>query len=190
MSDFKSASMLDEKEEKKESQKMRVRSPIDIEEAEIKRLKAEDAEEVTNIMRKCLFAVTVEEVREVLKRDMSYGAYVGRMLVAVGLGWGAAYNPSNLELETGYTNAIFLEDDAVLLPYEGKGLRELLIDHREIEGRAREFQFAVTITSPLNPDSNLEEVVAQRGTKTEKALMKANYRFYKTRVGVIAVKPL
>lgn len=189
MSDFKSASLQDEKEEKREP-KLRMRSPIDIEEAEIKRLKAEDAEEVTNIMRKCLFAVTVEEVREVLKRDMSYGAYVGRMLVAVGLGWGAAYNPSNLELESGYTNAIFLEDDAVLLPYEGKGLRELLIDHREIEGRARDLQFAVTITSPLNPDSNLEEVVAQRGTKTERALMKANYRFYKTRVGVIAVKPL
>jgi len=189
MSDFKSASMMDEKEEKA-APKHRVRSPIDIEEAEIKRLKAEDAEEVTNIMRKCLFAVTEEEVREVLKRDMSYGAYVGRMLVAVGLGWGTAYNPSNLELESGYTNAIFLEDDAVLLPYEGKGLRELLVDHREMEGRARDLQFAVTITTPLNPDSNVDEVIEQRGNKTEKALMKAGYKFYKTRVGVIAVKPL
>ena len=189
MSDFKSASMQEEKEEKA-APKHRMRSPIDMEEAEIKRLKAEDAEEVTNIMRKCLFADTEEEVREVLKRDMSYGAYVGRMLVAVGLGWGTAYNPSNLELESGYTNAIFLEDDAVLLPYEGKGLRELLIDHREIEGRARDLQFAVTITTPLNPDGSVDEVIAQRGTKTEKALMKADYKFYKTRVGVIAVKPI
>lgn len=189
MADFKSASMLEEKEEKKEP-KLRMRSPIDIEEAEIKRLKAEDAEQVTDIMRKCLFAVTEDEVREVLKRNMSYGAYVGRMLVAVGLAWGTGYNPSNLELESGYTNAIFLEDDAVLLPYEGKGLRELLVDHREMEGRARDFQYAVTITTPLNPDGDVDEVIAQRGTKTEKVLMKAGYKFYKTRAGVIAVKPL
>lgn len=189
MSDFKNAALQEEKEEKA-APKMKFHSPIDIEEAEIKRLKAEDAEEVTNIMRKCLFAVTVDEVREVLKRDMSYGAYVGRMLVAVGLAWGTGYNPSNLELEGGYTNAIFLEDDAVLLPYEGKGLRELLVDHREMEGRARELQYAVTITTPLNPDGDLSEVIAQRGTKTERVLMKAGYKFYKTRVGVIAVKPL
>lgn len=189
MSDFKSA-IIEENKEEKAGSKMRVRSPIDIEEAEIKRLTPEDSEEVTNIMRKCLFAVTEDEVREVLKRNMSYGAYVGRMLVAVGLAWGTAYNPSNLQLETGYTNAIFLEDDAVLLPYEGKGLRELLVDHREMEGRAHEFQFAVTLTTPLNPDGNLDEIVAQRGTKTEKVLMKAGYRFYKTQAGVIAVKQI
>ncbi len=189
MSDFKKATLEEEKEEKA-APKMRVRSPIDIEEAEIKRLKPEDADEVTNIMRKCLFAVTEDEVREVLKRDMSYGAYVGRMLVAVGLAWGTGYNPTNLELEGGYTNAIFLEDDAVLLPYEGKGLRELLVDHREMEGRARDLQYAVTITTPLNPDGEVGEVISQRGTKTEKVLMKASYKFYKTRAGVIAVKPL
>ncbi|MFA5411865.1 MAG: hypothetical protein WC350_00765 [Candidatus Micrarchaeia archaeon] len=189
MSDFKSA-IIEENKEDKAASKMRVRSPIDIEEAEIKRLKPEDSEEVTNIMQKCLFAVTEDEVREVLKRNMSYGAYVGRMLVAVGLAWGTAYNPTNLQLETGYTNAIFLEDDAVLLPYEGKGLRELLVDHREMEGRAREFQFAVTLTTPLNPDGNLDEIVAQRGTKTERVLMKAGYRFYKTQAGVIAVKQI
>ncbi|HNT60959.1 MAG TPA: hypothetical protein PKJ97_03210 [Candidatus Bilamarchaeaceae archaeon] len=189
MSDFKNA-IIEEKKEEKASPKMRVRSPIDMEEAEIKRLKPEDTEEVTVIMRKCLFSVTDDEVREVLKRNMSYGAYVGRMLVAVGLAWGTAYNPSNLQLEGGYTNAIFLEDDAVLLPYEGKGLRELLVDHREIEGRAREFKFAVTITTPLNPDGNVDDVISQRGTKTEKVLMKMGYTFYKTRAGVIAVKPL
>ncbi|MDD2655458.1 MAG: hypothetical protein PHQ80_02200 [Candidatus ainarchaeum sp.] len=189
MSDFKNA-IIEENTEEKASPKMRVRSPIDIEEAEIKRLKPEDAEEVTHIMRKCLFAVTEEEVREVLRRNMSYGAYVGRMLVAVGLAWGTAYNPTNLQLEAGYTNAIFLEDDAVLLAYEGKGLRELLVDHREMEGRAREFQFAVTLTTPMNPDGNVDEVVSQRGTKTEKVLMKAGYKFYKTRAGVIAVKQI
>lgn len=100
MSDFKNA-IIEEKKEEKASPKMRVRSPIDMEEAEIKRLKPEDTEEVTVIMRKCLFSVTDDEVREVLKRNMSYGAYVGRMLVAVGLAWGTAYNPSNLQLEVG-----------------------------------------------------------------------------------------
>ncbi|MEW5996912.1 MAG: hypothetical protein AB1657_04945 [Candidatus Micrarchaeota archaeon] len=189
MTDFKSASLQEEKEEKA-APKLRMRAPIDIEEAEIKRLTPADTEEVTNIMRKCLFAVTEDEVREVLKRNMSYGAYVGRMLVAVGLAWGTGYNPSNLELESGYTNAIFLEDDAVLLPYEGKGLRELLVDHREMEGRARDLRYAVTITTPLNPDANVDEVISQRGTKTERVLMKAGYKFYKTRVGVIAVKPI
>lgn len=189
MRDFKNA-IIEEKKEEKAIPKMRVRPPMDIEEAEIKRLKPEDTEEVTMIMRKCLFSVTEDEVREVLKRNMSYGAYVGRMLVAVGLAWDTGYNPSTLQLESGYTNAIFLEDDAVLLLYEGKGLRELLVNHREIEGKARELKFAVTITTPVNPDEDVDEVISQRGTKTEKTLMKMGYTFYKTKAGVIAVKPL
>ena len=187
MSEFKGP-VVDEKEEEKEEKKKKFHAPLEFEEAEIKRLEPEDTEEVSRIMRKCLFSVTEKEVEDVLGLGMSYGAFVGRMLVAVGLAWGVRFDEESGGIIEGEENAVFLEDDAVLLPYEGKGLRELLVDRREKRGREAEFEFAVTITSPTNPDGQVSEIVVQRGTKTEKVLMKMGYRFRKTAAGVAAFK--
>ena len=189
MAEFK-APLMDEKKEGKEAKKRKFHSPVDIEEAEVKKLEPEDAEEVCKVMQKCLFAVTEKEVGDVLELGMSYGAFVGRMLVAVGLGWAVHYNPESLEIESGEENAVFLEDDAVLLPYEGKGLREMLIGHREKAAKGEGLSYAVTITSPTNPDGSVNEIVMQRGTKTEKVLMKMDYKFFKTPKGVLALKRL
>ncbi|MEM4272367.1 MAG: hypothetical protein QXH30_02160, partial [Candidatus Bilamarchaeaceae archaeon] len=62
---------------------------------------------------------------------------------------------------------------------------------REEEGRARRLRYAVAITSQAHlAGESVSEVVKQRGNKTEKALLKRGYSFFKTRNGVIAYKPL
>jgi GNAT superfamily N-acetyltransferase len=171
--------------------KKRFHSPVDMEEVEIKKLNSSDAEEAARVMRKCIFTVTDEEVLDIIRRGMSYGAFVDRILVGVGLAWGVSFNPETREFEEAKENALFLEDDAILLAYEGRGIRELLIEKREEEGKAQGFTCAVAITSQFNPeDANVGEVVRQRGNKTEKALLKRGYRFAKTQNGVIAYKEL
>jgi hypothetical protein len=111
--------------------------------------------------------------------------------VSVGLSWEVRFNTETLEFEEGEGNAIFLEDDAVLLAYEGRGLRELLIEKREEEGKERGKEYAVAITSSINPnDSNLGDAMRQRGNKTEKALIRRGYAFSKTQNGVVAYKKI
>lgn len=190
MNGFKSK-IIEEEEGPQEQKKKKFHSQIDMEEVEVKLLGREDLEEAGKVMRKCLFSVSDEEIRKILDKGMSYGAFVDRMLVAVALSWGVLFNPEIRDFENGAENAIFLEDDAILLSYEGKGIRELLIAKREDAGRVRAFPYAVAITSQSNPhDENVGDAVKQRGNKTEKALMKKGYKFFKTRNGVIAYRNL
>ncbi len=174
-----------------EQKKRRFHSPVDMEEAEIKLLAREDVEEAGKVMRKCLFSVTDKEIEAIIAKGMSYGAFVDRMLVAVALSWAVRFNPDTKDFEQGEDNAVFLEDDAILLTYEGKGIRELLIEKREEEGGAHRLGYSVAITSQAHPQGeNVSEVVRQRGNKTEKALLKKEYKFFKTKNGVIAYRNL
>jgi GNAT superfamily N-acetyltransferase len=167
------------------------RAPTNMEEVEIKKLRESDVEESAKVMRKCLFSVTDAEIGQVIARGMSYGAFVDRILVSVGLSWEVRFNPETLDFEEGEGNAIFLEDDAILLAYEGRGIRELLIEKREEEGRGRGKEYAVAITSSINPnDEKLGDAMMQRGNKTEKALIRRGYDFSKTPNGVVAYKKL
>lgn len=171
--------------------KKKFHAPTDVEQVEVKKLDVDDVEEAAKVMRKCLFTVTDEEIGGIIKKNMSYGGFVDRILIAVALSWGVTFNPESWEFEEGEENAVFLEDDAILLAYEGKGTRELLIEKREEEGKERDFRYAVAITSQINPDdAKIKEVVQQRGNKTEKALLKRGYRFSKTKNGVVAYKEL
>ncbi|MEM4272689.1 MAG: hypothetical protein QXH30_03790, partial [Candidatus Bilamarchaeaceae archaeon] len=111
-----------------EQKKRKFHSIADVERAEIKLLRKEDVGEAGKVMRKCLFSVTDKEIEAIIAKGASYGAFVDRMLVAVALSWAVRFNPETKEFEQGEENAIFLEDDAILLAYEGKGIRELLIE--------------------------------------------------------------
>lgn len=187
---FKSELMETEAGPKQEKKK-KFHSPTDVEHVEVKKLDSSDVEEAAKVMRKCLFTVTDEEIGGIVAKGMSYGGFVDRILVAVALSWGVRFNPGTWEFEEGEENAVFLEDDAILLAYEGRGIRELLIERREEEGQERKFRYAVAITSPISPEeAKVGEVVQQRGNKTEKALLKRGYRFSKTRNGVVAYKEL
>ncbi len=188
---FKSELLETEKEPKEEHKKKKFRSISDVEELEIKKLEEKDVEEATRVMSKCMFSVTEKEIADIVKRGMSYGAFVDRILVGVGLSWQVRFNPENWEFEEGGGNSIFLEDDAILLAYEGRGIRELLIEKREEEGRADGLEYAVAITSDAaSGEEKVDEVVGRRGNKTERALLKRKYLFSKTRNGVVAYKKL
>lgn len=179
-----------EEEAPKAAKKKKFHAPADIEEVEVKKLTKNDVKEASRVMRKSLFTVTDREVGEVIEKGMSYGAFVDRILVAVALSWGVCFNPKDAEFGDGEENAIFLEDDAMLLSYEGRGIRELLIEKREEEGKERNFRYAVAITTSINPEGEISSVVGQRGNKTEKALLGRGYSFKKTQNGVIAFREL
>lgn len=188
---FKSELLETEKEPKEEQKKKKFRSTSDVEELEIKKLEEKDVEEATRVMSKCMFSVTEKEIGGIVERGMSYGAFVDRILVGVGLSWEVRFNPETWEFEEGEGNSIFLEDDAILLAYEGRGIRELLIEKREEEGREDGLEYAVAITSDtVSEEEKVDEVVGRRGNKTERALLKRRYKFSKTRNGVVAYKKL
>ena len=171
----------------KQVKKKKFHSPIDVEEVEIKKLGEKDVDEATRVMRKCMFTVSEEEIARIVEKGMSYGAFVDRILVGVALSWGVRFNPQTREFEEGEENSLFLEDDAILLAYEGRGIRELLIEKREEEGQERGFSHVVAITSQFNPEEeNVGKVIEQRGNKTEKVLQRRGYRFAKTKNGVVA----
>ena len=185
-SGFKSE-LMETEAEPKQVKKKKFRSPIDVEEVEIKKLEESDVEEATRVMQKCMFSVTEEELSKIVEKGLSYGAFVDRILVGVALSWGVRFNPETNEFEDGEENALFLEDDAILLSYEGKGIRELLIEKREEEGEETGFKYAVAITSQFNPEEeHVGKVIEQRGNKTEKVLQRRGYKFLKTRNGVVA----
>ncbi|MCP4648022.1 MAG: hypothetical protein GY852_09875, partial [bacterium] len=141
-SGFKSE-LLETEAGPKQDKKKKFHSPTDVENVEVKKLDVDDVEEASTVMRKCLFTVTDDEVGGILEKEMSYGGFVDRILVAVALSWGVRFNPESWEFEEGEDNAVFLEDDAILLAYEGRGIRELLIEKREEEGEAMGFKYAV-----------------------------------------------
>ena len=171
----------------KEAKRKKFQSPLDVEEVEIKKLEESDVEEATRVMQKCMFSVTEKELSGIVEKGLSYGAFVDRILVGVALSWGVRFNPESRGFEEGEENALFLEDDAILLSYEGKGIRELLIEKREEEGEKLGFNYAVAITSQFNPEEeHVGKVIEQRGNKTEKVLQRRGYKFIKTKNGVVA----
>ncbi len=165
---------------------------VDEEESEIKKLDMEDFEDVISIMRKAMFEIgraEAKQIEEILKQGASYGAYVDRMLVAVGLAWPVAFERATKIIGKGMANALYLEDVALLLAYEGKGIREKLVKAREDEARATGLKYVVAIASEEVPkEENVIEVIKERGTKIEKIYLDRGYSFFKSKIGLIAFK--
>lgn len=180
-------------EEKKEPEAMKLKKLdllSDIENVEIKKLEIADVDDVYLIMRKTLWEASKEQVADVIKANMSYGAYVERMLVGAGLAWTAHYNEKKECMAKGEPNALYLEDVALLLAYEGRGIRRILVEEREKEARNNGFQYVLAYISPDWQKGSLEDMIRERGNRIERAYLSQGYRFIRTKDGILAVKKL
>lgn len=179
--------------EKKEPEAIKLKK-LDLlstsENAEIKKLDSEDIDEVLLIMHKTLWDVTREQVSGTIQSGMSFGAYVERMLVGAGLAWPTAYDEEKEKITGGEPNAIYLEDVALLLSFEGRGIRKMLVEEREKAGRALGFAFSVAFISSDWPVGGIEDMIKERGNKMERIYLESGYKFVRAENGILAVKKL
>jgi len=181
----------DEKQtEAKKEDKKRFVKLLDSDQTEIKKLEEDDIEAVMKIMKKCEFEVTEKEVRDLISQGLSFGAYVNRMLVGVGLAWPASFDENELKIVTGTTNAIYNEDPAILLSYEGRGIRRILLLKREEEAVAKGFIYSIAYLYEDVPKGEVSSYVRETGSQLEKLYLSENYKFHKTKKGVLAMKKL
>ncbi len=187
---FEKFKVDEKKDQKTEKEKKKFLYFLDQDELEIKRLNAEDIEEVVKVMRKCAFDVTEKEVAYILNYNMSFGAYVNRMLIGVGLGWPAHFSLKQKKIVGGEPNAMYLEDAAVLLIYEGRGIRRILLKERETEGKNKNFDYTVAYLSEDLPKMGVEEYIKETGSQLEKLYLSEGYEFVRTDRGILAIKKL
>ncbi len=188
---FKEKMFDDKKKEEPGAMKLKKLDLLsDIENVEIKKLDSGDVDEVYMVMRKTLWESSREQVTEVIKEGMSYGAYVERMLVGAGLAWPAHYDEKKEKIAKGEPNAIYMEDVALLLAYEGRGIRKILVEEREKAGKSAGFRYAVAFISPDWPKGSLEDMIKERGNRIERAYLAEGYKFLRTKDGILAVKAL
>jgi len=186
MMDEKFAVSPDEKEVEKEEQKTAKKKEIkfaklfDEDQVEIKLLNSEDVNDVLSVMKKCAFEVTKEEVFKVISYGTSFGCYDNRMLVAVGLSWTTADKP----------NALYLEEPAVLLLYEGYGLRKVLVKAREELARQRGFGYVIAYLDAETPRTSIEDYIKESGSQLEKVYLDFGFSFAPTKYGVLAFKKI
>jgi GNAT superfamily N-acetyltransferase len=180
-----------EEEAKKEEPKKKFLHLLDEEEIEIKKLNSSDAAEVVKVMRKCAYDVTEAEVISIVGYEMCYGAYVNRMLIGVGLSWPAVYDAEEHAVKGGgETNAIYQEDPAVLLAYEGRGVRRILLRQIEESARSKGTDFSIAYLYEDLPKGSIVDFIKESGSQLEKLYLSEEYKFFKTDKGVLAVKKL
>ncbi len=184
MESFKQA----EKKQEKEIPKKRFIQLLDEEEVEIKRLDSEDIEDCTKVMRKCAFDVTESEVGNIVDYGKSFGATVNRMIVGVGLAWPAKLDSHNKKITTGEPNSLYLEDPAVLLAYEGRGIRRILLKEREDEANRSQLKYTIGYLYEDIPKDNISEYITEAGSALEKLYLSEGYEFYRTEKGILAFK--
>ncbi len=178
------------KEVKETTAKKRILQLWDEDQTEIKRLDTEDVQDIVAIMRKCAFDVTDKEILTILAYSMSYGCYVNRMLIGVGLSWPAHYDESIKGLRNGEQNATYVEDPAVLLAYEGRGIRRMLLKAREEDAKSRGFKYIIAYLSQDLPKGGIEDYILESGSQLEKLYLSEKYQFLKTDRGILAFKTL
>lgn len=179
----------------------KMRAFDDLENMEIKKLEPSDSDDVFMLMKKALWEVSKTQVLDIVKIGFSYGAYVERMLVGVGLASVIYYDEKTGEFGQPATdsaefaagknaNALFLEEVAFLLAYEGSGIRKLLVEERENAAIANGLSYAIATISSEWSEGNLEDMIKETGNKMEKLYLTQGYSFRKTGDKVIAVKKL
>ena len=170
-------------------QKKRVLQLWDEDQIEVKKLILEDMDEVLVVLKKCAFEVTQKEVLGIIAFDLSFGCYVNRMLIGVGLAWPAYYNSDTKKIAEGDSNSIYFEDPAVILAYEGRGIRRILLREREKHGKERSFQYALSFVSEDTP-KDVSSYIKEGASQLEKLYLSEGYSFFKTKEGLLAVKIL
>jgi GNAT superfamily N-acetyltransferase len=179
------------KQEKKadtEAPKKKFMHLLDEENVEIKRLDQEDIEDCVKVMRKCAFDVTEVEVGNIIKYGKSFGATVNRMIVGVGLAWPAHLDMESKTITSGDANALYLEDPAVLLAYEGRGVRRILLAEREKEAASTGLRFTIGYLYEDIPKENIAHYILEAGSTLEKLYLSEGYEFFRTERGILAFK--
>ncbi len=176
------------KEEPKEEKKKEFIHLLDEDQVEVKKLDREDLEDVVKIMRKCAFDVTEVEVGKIIDYGMSFGCYVNRMLIGVGLGWPTSYDPEKRVIVAGEYNALYIEDPAVLLMYEGRGIRSILLKQRELAAQTANYDYTIAYLSEDIPKGSVVDYIKEAGSQLEKLYLSEEYEFFRTERGVLAVK--
>lgn len=189
METFKQEKKVDEKEEEKDT-KPKFIHLFDEEEVEVKRLHRDDTGDCVNVMRKCAFDVTDAEVENIIKYGKSFGATVNRMLIGVGLAWEACLDVDEMVITNGEPNALYLEDPAVLLAYEGRGIRRILLKEREKEARERGLKYSMGYLYEDIPKGDISDYIIEAGSQLEKLYLSEEYQFSRTERGILAFKKL
>jgi len=180
----------EEKAEPEEKKKAKFVHLLDEDQVEIKCLDSEDVKDALKIMLRCSFEVNEEEVSKVVAYGTSFGCYVNRMLIGVGLGWPAAYDHEKKILVGGAPNTLYLEEPAVLLMYEGRGIRRILLKAREKSAVSSNYKYTIAYLSEDIPKGNVVDYIKEGGTQLEKLYLSEDYEFFRTSKGVLAVKRL
>ncbi len=163
---------------------------LDEDEVEVKKLDAEDIEDCVKVMRKCAFDVTATEVGNIIAYNRSFGATVNRMLVGVGLAWPAKLDHESKRIMSGDPNALYMEDPAVLLAYEGRGVRRILLGEREREAARNSYRYAISYLYEDVPKGDIADYIREGGSQLEKLYLSEGYEFYRTERGVLAFKKI
>jgi len=180
----------EEKPEAEEKKKAKFVHLLDEDQVEIKCLDSEDVEDALKIMLRCSFEVTGDEVGKVIAYGTSFGCYVNRMLIGVGLGWPTAYDHAKKMIVGGNPNTLYLEEPAVLLMYEGRGIRRILLKAREQSALSSNYKYTMAYLSEDIPKGNVMDYIKEGGTQLEKLYLSEDYEFFRTSKGVLAVKRL
>jgi len=175
---------------KQVEEKKRFVKLMNSDQVEVKLLSKDDLEATVKIMRRCAFDVTESEVATIINYNLSYGAYVDRMMVGVSLGWPASFDEEHLVITTKEPNAIYNEDPAVLLTYEGRGIRRILLRKKEDVAREEKFTYSIAYLYEDIPKGEVSQYVREAGSQLEKLYLSEDYVFHKTKKGVLAVKKL
>ncbi|MDD5171777.1 MAG: hypothetical protein PHF60_01955 [Candidatus ainarchaeum sp.] len=180
-----------EKKEEADVPKKKFVDLLDSEEVEIKRLDLEDVEDCVKVMRKCAFDVTEVEVGNIVDYGKSFAATVNRMVVGVGLSWPAHLDFDGKKITSGEPNALYLEDPAVLLAYEGRGIRRILLKEREKEALSSGFKYAIGyLYEDIPKGDNVAHYITEAGSALEKLYLSEDYDFFRTEKGIMAFKKL
>ncbi len=161
---------------------------LDEENVEVTRLDAGHVDDCVKVMRKCAFDVTEAEVGNIISYGKSYGATVNRMIVGVGLAWPAHLDMEDKRITSGEPNSLYLEDPAVLLAYEGRGVRRILLSEREKEAQSSGLKFAIGYLYEDIPKEDIAHYITEAGSALERLYLTEGYEFYRTEKGILAFK--
>ena len=185
---MESFKQTEKKAEVQEAPKLKFVNLLDEEEVEVKPLGPEDIEDCVKVMRKCAFDVTDAEVGNIIAYEKSFGATVNRMLVGVGLAWPAKLDKDDMRIISGEPNALYLEDPAVLLAYEGRGVRRILLKEREREAERVGLKYVIGYLYEDVPKGNIADYITEAGSALEKLYLSEGYEFSRTERGILAFK--
>jgi hypothetical protein len=93
-------------------------------------------------------------------------------------------------ITTGEPNALYLEDPAVLLAYEGRGIRRILLKEREKEAGEKGLKYVMGYLYEDIPKGNISAYIREAGSQLEKLYLSEEYEFHRTDRGILAFKKI